>query len=297
MARFDMELLTVFQEIYSTGSITRAAENLGMAQPTVSTALAKLRRHFGDQLFIRTLQGMEPTSHASQILEDVQAASTALHNALRNKKAFAPEGSEREFKICMTDISEIVLLPTLLNHLKQTAPAIRIDVTAISPDTPAKLVSGEVDLAVGFMPHLEAGFYQQKLFDQNFVCLVSANHPRIAASLTRKSFLNEGHVLVKGSGTGHAIVEKVMVKKGVERKVVLKVPSFLGVARIIAQTECIATVPERFGTATAQQEQVRMLAPPVKLPSFSVKQHWHERFHADPANQWLRRVVAQLFLS
>src|SRR6476661_2879131 len=102
MARFDMELLAVFEEIYSSGSITRAAENLGMAQPTASIALARLRRHFGDPLFIRTPRGMEPTPHALEILADVRAATAALHSALRHKKAFTPENSEREFKICMT---------------------------------------------------------------------------------------------------------------------------------------------------------------------------------------------------
>jgi DNA-binding transcriptional LysR family regulator len=296
MARFDMELLAVFEEIYSSGSITRAAENLGMAQPTASIALSRLRRHFGDPLFIRTPRGMEPTPHALEILGDVRAATAALHSALRHKKEFAPQHSEREFNICMTDISEIVLLPTLLNHLKQVAPGIRIDATTISPETPMQLASGEVDLAVGFMPHLEAGFYQQKLFDQNFVCLLAADHPRIADTMTRKAFLNEGHVLIKSSGTGHSIVEKSLNAKGIERRIVLRVPSFLGVARIVAQTECIATVPQRFGSAMVQQENVKMLPPPVKLPDFSVKQHWHERFHADPANQWLRKMVAQLFL-
>lgn len=296
MARFDMELLAVFEEIYISGSITRAAENLGMAQPTASIALSRLRRHFGDPLFIRTPRGMEPTPHALEILGDVRAATAALHSALRHKKEFAPARSEREFNICMTDISEIVLLPTLLNHLKQVAPGIRIDATTISPDTPMQLASGEVDLAVGFMPHLEAGFYQQKLFDQNFVCLLAADHPRIADTMTRKAFLHEGHVLIKSSGTGHSIVEKSLNAKGIARRIVLRVPSFLGVARIVAQTECIATVPQRFGSAMVQQESVKMLPPPVKLPDFSVKQHWHERFHADPANQWLRKMVAQLFL-
>jgi DNA-binding transcriptional LysR family regulator len=296
MAKFDMELLTVFEAVYTTGSITRAAESLGMAQPTVSIALSKLRSHFGDPLFTRTSKGMEPTPHAESIIPDVRAAMAALHNALRYQQAFDPASSEREFRICMTDISEIVLLPTLLNYLKQAAPGIRIDVITISPDTPTELEGGEVDLAVGFMPHLEAGFYQQKLFDQNFVCLVADGHPRIGATTTRKAFLAEGHILVKSSGTGHSIVEKTMREKGMERQIVLRVPSFLGVARIVARTDCIATVPERFGSAMAQQEKIRIIAPPLRLPNFSVKQHWHLRYHADPANAWLRRVMAQLFL-
>jgi DNA-binding transcriptional LysR family regulator len=296
MAKFDMELLSVFEAIYDSGSITRAAANLGIAQPTVSIALAKLRAHFGDALFTRTSKGMEPTPHAQSIIADVRAALAALHNALRYQKAFDPADSDREFRIGMTDISEIVLLPTLLNHLKQTAPGIRIDAVTISPDTPAQLESGELDLAVGFLPHLEAGFYQQKLFDQNFVCLVASGHPRIGATVSRKAFLAEGHVLVKTSGTGHSIVEKTMREKGMERRIVLRVPSFLGVARIVAQTDCIATVPERFGSAMTQQERIRIIAPPLRLPNFSVKQHWHLRFHEDAANVWLRRMMAELFL-
>ncbi|MDB5764818.1 MAG: LysR family transcriptional regulator [Herminiimonas sp.] len=295
MTRFDLQLLMIFDEIYKTGSVTRAAENLGLAQPTVSIGLNKLRKHFGDILFSRTTGGMEPTPHAQNVIDDVRAATAALHSALRHRVVFDPKEGEREFKVCMTDISEIVLLPKLLNYLKRHAPTIRIDVIKISTDTPNHLQDGEVDLAVGFMPHLEAGFYQQKLFDQNFVCLAAVDHPRIGATLTRKAFLQEGHVLVKSSGTGHSIVDKIMANEGIDRKIVVRVPSFLGVARIVAQTDFLVTVPERFGTAMANQEKIRILASPIRLPNFSVKQHWHERFHADPANKWLRRIIAQLF--
>jgi DNA-binding transcriptional LysR family regulator len=295
MAKFDIELLVIFEEIYKTGSITRTAENLGLAQPTVSIALNKLRHHFGDMLFSRTSKGMEPTRHAQNVIKEVRTVTAAMQNVLRRQEAFNPHESSYEFKICMTDISEIVLLPTLLNYLKHEAPTIRVDIFKISPETPRQLQDGEVDLAVGFMPHLEAGFYQQKLFDQNFVCIASKDHPRIDSGIGRKSFLEEGHILVKSSGTGHSIVEKVLTSKGIHRKIVLRVPSFLGIARIVAQTDFLATVPDRYGTAMSQQERVRILAPPIKLPNFSVKQHWHERFHSDPANRWLRQVIAHLF--
>jgi DNA-binding transcriptional LysR family regulator len=297
MAKFDVELLVIFEEIYKTGSITRAAENLGLAQPTVSIALNKLRHHFGDMLFSRTSRGMEPTPHAQSVIDEVRIVTAAMQNVLRRQVVFDPHQRKHEFRICMTDISEIVLLPTLLNYLKREAPTIRVDVFQISPNTPKQLEDGEVDLAVGFMPHLEAGFYQQKLFDQNFVCLAAEGHPRIGSVITRKSFLDEGHVLVKSSGTGHSIVDKVLAGKGIQRKIVLRVPSFLGVARLVAQTDLLVTVPERFGSATAKEEKIRILAPPIKLPNFSVKQHWHERFHSDPANKWLRQVIAHLFVA
>ena len=115
------------------------------------------------------------------------------------------------------------------------------------------------------------------------------------ARLTRRAFSAEGHIVVTTSGTGHAIVDKVLAKHGIERRAVLRVPSFLGVARIVAQTELLVVVPRLLGIALAAQERVAVFEPPVPLPSYKVKQHWHERFNADAGNEWLRRTLAELF--
>lgn len=295
MKRFDVELLLIFDEIYKTRNVTRAAANLGLPQSTVSLGLGKLREHFNDRLFSRTSRGMAPTPRAEGAIGDVRRALQALQHALADQPAFDPAGSTRAFHICVTDISEIVLLPRLLNHLREHAPGVRIEVTKISPDSPAELSDGTVDLAIGFMPHLEAGFYQQKLFDQHFVCLVSNRHPRVREALSVAALQAEQHVRVSSSGTGHAIVDKTLGELGMPRNVALQVPSFLGVARIVAQTELVAIVPYRYGAAMAASEDVRMLPLPVDLPSFQVKQHWHERYHEDASNRWLRQVVAMLF--
>jgi len=295
MKRFDLELLLIFDEIYKTGNVTRAADNLGLPQSTVSLGLGKLRGHFNDQLFTRTARGMAPTPRAQNAIGDVRRSVQALQHALADQPVFDPAASTREFRICMTDISEVVLLPRLLNHLRETGPGIRLEVSKISPDSPAELAEGSVDLAVGFMPHLEAGFYQQKLFDQHFVCLVSRSHPRVGDTLSVEDLRREGHVRVRTSGTGHAIVDKVLAREGIERSIVLNLPSFLGVARIVAQTELLAIVPFRYGSALAETEAIRLMPVPVELPSFQVKQHWHERYHADVSNRWLRQVLAALF--
>ncbi|MES2262206.1 MAG: LysR family transcriptional regulator [Pseudomonadota bacterium] len=295
MARFDVELLLVFDEIYKTRNVTRAADNLGLPQSTVSIGLAKLRAHFADQLFVRTSKGMEPTPRAQNAIGDVRQSLASLQHALAAQPAFDPAASTREFKLCMTDISEIVLLPTLLNYLKEAGPGIRIDVSKITPDSPEELEDGTVDLALGFMPHLEAGFYQQKLFEQDFTCLVSGTHPRIGEKIELEDLQREGHLVVRTSGTGHSIVDKILAQENIQRNIVLRLPSFLGVARVVATTELIAIVPHRYGAAMAGRENIRLLAPPVALPSFSVKQHWHERYHQDASNRWLRQVMAQLF--
>ncbi|MGI4721157.1 MAG: LysR family transcriptional regulator [Janthinobacterium lividum] len=293
---FDLELLSIFDEVYKTGNVTRAAANLGLPQSTVSVGLARLREHFNDRLFSRTAKGMLPTPRAQNAIEDVRRALQALQHALADQPSFDPAASEREFRICMTDISEIVLLPRLLNHLREAGPGIRVAISKISNDSPAELADGGVDLAVGFMPHLEAGFYQQVLFDQHFVCLAAAGHPRVGESLGREALGRESHVRVLTSGTGHSIVDKVLAGEGIERKFALKLPSFLGVARIVAQTELLAIVPSRYAAEVAASEAVRALAVPVDLPRFQVKQHWHERYHADVSNRWLRQTVAALFL-
>jgi DNA-binding transcriptional LysR family regulator len=294
MAKLDIDWLNVFVEIYRTQSVSRAAERLQMAQANASVALGKLRRHFGDRLFARTSRGMEPTPYAQQIYPGVVAAVEQLARLAGTRSAFDPASAQRRFRISMTDISEVVVLPSLANHLRRAAPGIVIETEHISTESARRLESGEIDLAVGFMPHLEAGFYQQTLFKQDFVCLAARNHPRIRSRPDRQAFQAEGHVVVTTSGTGHAIVDKVLAQKKVERRIVLQVPSFLAVARLVARTELLVIVPRRLGEALAQQEKVRVLEPPVSLPAFAVKQHWHERFHADAGNAWLRKTLVEV---
>jgi DNA-binding transcriptional LysR family regulator len=294
MAKLDIDWLNVFVEVYKTQSVSRAAERLQMAQANASVALGKLRRHFGDPLFARTSRGMEPTPYAQLIYPDVVASVAQLARLAGTRAAFDASTAQRQFRISMTDISEIVVLPTLVNHLRRVAPGIVIEAERISTDSARRLESGEIDLAVGFMPHLEAGFYQQTLFKQDFVCLAAKNHPRVRSRLDRQAFQAEGHVVVTTSGTGHAIVDKVLAQKKLTRRVVLKVPSFLAVARLVARTELLVIVPRRLGDALVQQESVRLFEPPVTLPPFAVKQHWHERFHADAANAWLRKTLVEV---
>lgn len=295
MAKLDLDWLHVFVEIYKTQSVSRAAQALGMEQASASIALGKLRRHFDDPLFCRTATGMAATPRAQAIYSDVLEAVARLENARGAASAFVPHMAQREFKICMTDISEVVLLPRLIDHLQKTAPGVLIEVEILSANSRARLESGEADLAIGFTPQLEAGFYQQALFSQDFACLAARDHPRIGGKLTSKAFCKEGHLSVVSAATGHSIVDKVLAKHKIERRMVLRVPSYLGVARIVAQTDLLAIVPRLFGQALVSQDAVKLLEPPVALPSYTVKQHWHERFNRDAGNIWLRNTVAELF--
>ncbi len=302
MAKLNLDWLEVFVQIYQTQSVTRAASLLGMEQASASIALNKLRQHFDDRLFIRTGEGMVPTPRAQSIYPDLQEALARIETARGKPAVFSPKDAVRTFRICMTDISEIIILPTLINHLQKTAPGVVVEAEKISSDSRQRLGNGDVDLAVGFLPDLEAGFYQQALFQQDFVCLAAKNHPRIQSQnpqgkLTLQQFSKEGHIAVTVSSTGHIIVDKVLAKQKIERRIVLRVPSFLGVARIVAQTEFLVIVPRQLGMALAAQDRVQVLEPPLPLPNYKVKQHWHERFHADAGSIWLRQTMARLFMA
>jgi DNA-binding transcriptional LysR family regulator len=295
VAKLDLHWLRVFVEIYKTQSVSRAALRLGIEQAGASIALGKLRRYFDDPLFTRTSSGMAPTPKAQAIYPDLADVLARVERASGGIEAFAPRSARRAFRLCITDISEIVLLPRLINHLQVAAPGLVVEAEKISPDSRRRLESGEVDLAVGFMPDLEAGFYQQALFAQDFVCLAALDHPRVRAKLGKRAFSAEGHIVVTTAGTGHTLVDKLLDKHKIARRVVLRVPSFLSVARIVAQTELLVIVPRLLGLALASQERVQLLEPPVPLPSYKVKQHWHERFNADAGNAWLRKTMFELF--
>jgi len=290
----DARLLGVFDEIYKTRSVSRTAEALGLGQPAVSLALGKLREQFGDPLFVRTGAGMKPTPLCESLVTPVREALEALDRVLGQRLDFDPTRSTRCFRLCMTDISQLVLLPGLWARLHQVAPGVQIAVLPLSAQTAGQLEAGEADLAIGFMPQLDAGFYQQALFRQDYVCLVSTSHPRIGESLSREQFEAEEHATVSTSGTGHLIVERELARQGIVRRVVLQIPNFVAVAFVIEQTDMIITIPRRLGQMLAGRGHFRCLPVPVPLPEYAVKQHWHERFHRDPGNRWLRSVISEL---
>lgn len=291
-----MKLLAIFDEIYKTRSVSRAGDNLGLAQTSVSLALGRLRRQFNDPLFVRTSEGMVPTPHAAELIQPLRQALELLRVATKQQVVFDPARSERRFRISMTDISHLELLPGLINRVNDLAPSVHIEILRISTETPKLLESGESDLAVGFMPELEAGFYQQTLFGQSFACVVRKDHPRIDVRMTTSMFRRERHVAITAAGTGHDIVERQLERLGIQRKVALSLPALPGLGNLLANTELVATVPERIAQMLVRIAQVKALPLPFELPSFSIKQHWHERYQQDPANRWLRSVIAELFL-
>lgn len=294
MNSIDIRLLSVFDEIYKTRSVSGAAEALELGQPAASVALSKLRHQFGDPLFVRTASGMEPTPFGEGLVRPVRAVLDALDVVLGHRDDFDPQSSERIFRICMTDISQLVLLRKLWEKLRVAAPTIRIEIFPLSKDTARMLQSGEADLALGLMPQLEAGFYQQLLFRQSFVCMLGADHPRITDQLSLQQYEAEDHVVISSSGSAPLIVDREITRQGIKRRIALQIPNFLGAAFVVEHTDLLITIPKRLGDVLQGRGAFRILPVPFALPDYAVKQHWHERYHHDPGSRWLRGVISEL---
>ncbi|MBB3181555.1 LysR family transcriptional regulator [Variovorax sp. Sphag1AA] len=287
--------LLLFELLYTTGSVTRTAELLGHNQPTVSNLLSRLRKQLGDELFVRTSDGMRPTPRSEELIVPVRDALASLRRITTPTEAFDPSVATRGFRICMTDASHITLLPQMLAHVRAVAPGVRLEAARIDEETGKALESGEADLAIGLVPWLESGFYQQVLFPQDWVCLVNLRHPKISGkSLSLRQFKAEAHVGIVG-GTGVQLLEAALRRHHVERRILLELPGFLGLAAILSTTDLIATVPRHIGETLARNNGLRVFDCPVPVPPFTVKQHWHARFHQDPANRWLRGLCEELF--
>jgi DNA-binding transcriptional LysR family regulator len=291
----DVRLLRMFDLIYSTRSVTRAAEQMGQKQPTISIGLAKLRRQLGDQLFVRTTEGMQPTPRADELIVSAREVLRSMRDFSSARPEFDPCTARRQFRICMADSSHLCLMPQLLAYVRDAAPHVRLAAARIDGETAHALESGSADLALGFVPWLESGFYQQTLFPQDWVCLVNKDHPRIGNSLTLRDYDEEAHVAITG-GTGAQLLEDALSRDSVQRRVVVELPGFLGLSGIVSATDLIATLPRQIGETLAAMAQLKVLDCPLTLPPFLIKQHWHARYHEEPGNRWLRGLIAELFM-
>ncbi|WP_295522263.1 LysR family transcriptional regulator [uncultured Pseudacidovorax sp.] len=296
LKQLDLNLLLVFNQLLAERSVSGAARALGLSQPAVSNALARLRKAVGDELFLRTSRGMEPTPRATQLAEPVAAALQLLQGALRQDQGFDPATSSRAFTIGMTDIGEIYFLPGLMEALAEAAPGVTVStVRNTAVQLKDEMEAGHVDLALGLLPQLRTGFFQRRLFTQRYVCLMRQGHPLDKRRIGLREFSAAEHLAVVSAGTGHGVVEDELARQGIERRVRLTVPHFVALGHILAGTDMIATVPERLAQRMAGPFGLRWLAHPAPLPEIGIHLLWHARLHREPANQWLRQLIATRF--
>lgn len=293
----DLNLLLAFDAMLEHRSVTRAGEAIGLSQPAMSAAVARLRTLFDDPLFVKTGAQMQPTARAQALAEPVRRVVQTIRSEILRPGGFDPARSERTFTLITPDIGEMQFVPPLLARLAAQAPGVRLNVVS-RPRTAAAdaLASGAADLAIGYFPDLKgAGFFQQKLFDNRHVCIVRRDHPRAGdGTIHLDDYLALGHVVVRPDGREH-VYEQHLERRGIDRKVVLQLSHFMSLLPVIEGSDLLATVPMDLAQICQRYAQVRILESPISAPAIPVHQFWHRRAHKDAAGVWLRAQVATLF--
>jgi len=299
--RLDLNLLRVFGAILETRSVTIAASALGLTQSAVSNQLARLRDAFDDPLFVRTSEGMVPTPRALAIADPIRNSLVAIRFCLEEQLGFDPALSDRTFRIFMSDVGQMVFLPRLLERLARVAPQVNIETVQVPASRMRDMAieSGEVDLAMGYFEDFDGSFRQQMLFEERYVGMVRRSHPTIRDTLPLRTFLDTPQLVYQPRGGGHghqeSAVDHAFSAAGAPRRVAVRAAHAMGVTYILSNTDLLVVVPSRLAAACRELADVSVLALPVEIPKLQIKQHWHERFHQDPGNSWLRGLVAELF--
>jgi DNA-binding transcriptional LysR family regulator len=299
--RLDLNLLRVFDAIFQTRSVSVAASNLHLTQPAVSKQLNRLREFLDDPLFVRTNDGMSPTPRAEALAGPIRQALSEVGNAIEMQMGFDPAVSDRTFRIFMSDLGQMVLLPKLLDHISREAPAVNIHTVQVplARMRGVALESGDVDLAVGYFEEFEGSIHQQVLFEEHHVGIVRANHPTVRDTISFEQFLRTPHLVYGPSGGGHGsqdgVIDEAFYAAGVERRVAVRVAHTMGITSIVSGTDLLVVVPHRLARACAALCEVTVLELPIEIPPFPIAQYWHDRFHVDPGNRWLRGLFTRLF--
>lgn len=286
----DLNLLKALDALLDERSVTRAAARLALTQPAVSGMLTRLRESFGDPLFLRTQRGVVPTLRALELAGPVKRVLGEIE-ALLQPVAFEPATARFTLTLAATDYALRVIAVPFLSALRQRAPGLRVAMRPIDDDrVPAQLERGELDLALMTAEATAPELHVRPLFDEQYVCALREDHPDAGGGrLSLDRFCALDHALVSYvDGAFRGVTDDALARLGRERRVVLSVPSFLVLPRILRASDLIAVAPRRLVSGAAG---LVLLDPPVGIPGFTKLAAWHDRTHRDPGHRWARAVL------
>ena len=292
----DLNLFLVLQAVYATRSVTLAGQRVGMTQSAVSNALKRLRDRFNDPLFVRTAGGMAPTPLAERLIGPIDRGIAQLTQAIDEGRDFDPASSTRLFRVAINDIGQLVMLPRLLAAALRRAPGVKFETNAASSIAEARqnMLQGELDLAVGSWEAMGRSFHQRRLFEETFVVLLRKDHPIGPGGLTFAAYVGASHIGYRPSGSTDTELQQTLARAGVleQRNVVLTAAHSLGLDSMVASSDLLLTAPSRLAHAmVAARTDLRAEPTPFGVQPFEIRQQWHERFHHDSGNRWLRELV------
>ncbi len=295
----DLNLLVAFDALMAERSVTRAGTRVGRTQPAMSAALGRLRALLQDELFVRGPDGLQPTPRALDLAEPLGHALAEIQRTLDFTQRFDPQSSAASFTLGLSDHPAFVLLPRLLERLRETAPSVTLRVVSFTArdDAVSILDAGEADLTIGVPSTVSAGgrISSRPLFEERFVCVVRKDHPVADRPLDLGTFLGLSHLLVSPERERFGQVDAALAKQGLKRRLALTLPQMYAAPALIARSDMIATLMAGVVTASGREGELRVLPPPVELSPVPFVVSWHKRNDAHPAQRWLRDRISSLF--
>ncbi len=293
LRRIDLNLLVVLEALLEEKNVTRAAGRLGMSQPAVSRALGRLRKLFGDRLLVEGRRGYILTERA-EALRPVLRTTLVQIGSILEAGPFDPSAAIGTVRLLMLDLEAAALVPHLLSRLAAEAPNLDLDVVPLGSTALEALEKDAVDAVIGVIEEAPAGIHRRGLYNDNLVTLMRVGHPAANRTLTLDRYLELGHIVVRVTGEGPAPVDLALARIGRERRVRVRVPSFLAAAEIAARSDLVMTLPSSLARTAVAMGRFVALPPPLDIGGFTMSLLWHARHQTESRHIWLRRTIVEV---
>ncbi len=293
LAGVDLNLLVAFEALMAERNVTRAAARIGLAQPSMSNALARLRHLFDDPLLVRSTGGMQPTPRALALAEPIGHALDRIRSSLGRETPFEPSRAQATIRLAASDAVQMAVLPGLVLRLRERAPGIDLRLRPMNRDTVcADLDSGVYDFALGIFDRLPQRLFGQPLFTDCYMSLLRADHPALRGRWTAERFAGLPHILTSLRDDAVGAVDAALSVLGLRRQIALTLPNFLVVPVIVGATDCVATLPKRVAEHLGPPMGCAVVEPPVDLSPWVTQLVWPARVERSPLHAWFRGEVS-----
>jgi DNA-binding transcriptional LysR family regulator len=278
--------------ILKDGTVTRAAQRLGLSQSALSYQLDRMRGRFSDPLFVRVGNRMAPTPFAQRLAGPAARVLHIVDTEIAGLTAFDPATTERDFRIGLNELGAITLLPKLVRRMSELAPRARLTpVTVDAAVLPSALDSGEMDIAAGHFPHTHDLLLQQLLYERDYVCVVRRDHPHIGASMTMREFSNTPSIETPASPVTLAWLEEELTRRGLQTTAKMSVRHVSAIPFVVAACDCVAVIPREVFDIFAPIAAIKTVKLPIDIPPIKIHQYWHPRVGSDAAVKFFRELV------
>ncbi|SMF23257.1 DNA-binding transcriptional regulator, LysR family [Xaviernesmea oryzae] len=290
-ATFDLNLLLVFEAIFQESSVTEAGARLGLSQSAVSAALRRLREHFDDPLFSREEGRMVPTSAALRLAAPISKALQLLRTELATEK-FNPEYARVVFTIGASDYFGMTELPLIFTALTKAAPGCSFLVKSMNEDAALQMLGkNELDIYIGRVKLPPAFIRSRSILKDTSRCVYRKNHPRIRGDITLSQYTKVPHVIATLNGELHSIIDDYLAGRNLSRNIVLSMPQYHAIPKLLAETDLIATLPSRIMSQVDPEMGLYQAPLPFTWPSFEMSVYWHQRTEGSLSHVWLRETI------